>query len=51
METAEQKTRRVCLGVATDDEHMLTLFYKARSQVLGRSGLTDAALTIDSDLT
>ena len=51
VEATEQESSRVRLGVATDNENMFTLFYKARSQVLGRSGLADAALTIDSDLT
>ena len=51
METTEQKTSRVSLRVATDNEHVLALFHKASGQVLSCSGLADAALTIDSDLT
>ena len=51
VEATEQESRRVCLGVATNNENMFTLFYKACGQVLGRCRFTNAALTINSDLT
>ena len=51
MKAAEQKASRVSLGIATDNENVFTLFDKAGGQVLGRGRFTDAAFTIDSDLT
>ena len=51
MKAAEQKAGRVCFRVATDHKNVFSLFYKACGQVLSRGGLTDATLSVNSDLT